>query len=232
MQPRLFQKSQRALTLVCVACTCLAHGTVSAKSPVNNQRFFLRNVDSLGLDHWRKWRDQHSEIWFLHDWRVSETSHSRRVIWKHLTVKIFKTLGAQQRKAGEQAVLKIFEKRNLLFCSDRPGEYDSEWVNCEPVCIFTLDSDKVAIISRAGTGFSVRVFHYHKGRVTEVLVKGSKRFPEFAYEKNSVKLSKNSDLRVITTELQGREGFSNVYCWNRASHRYDHERILFEKRLD
>lgn len=195
-------------------------------------QILLKTVDPKGLAHWRKWRDEHSTTWFACDWRVLSGSIESADPWKHLSVRVYKTPGGIKRKAGEQVVLKIFDKAKLLYCSDRPGDYDyDELCESQPISVATLDNDKLAILSAS---MCLTVFVYRHGKVEKALFTRSKNYPEFAYPSKLAWDDQGSDLRIITTDAydNGFASLASIYTWNKTIGSYEHKRVPFEKRFE
>lgn len=196
------------------------------------QQILLKTVDPKGLAHWRKWRDQHSTTFFACDWRVLSGEIESANPWKHLSVRIYKTPGGSRRKAGEQVVLKIFDKAKLLYCSDKPGDYGyDELCESQPISVATLDNDKLAILSDT---MCLTVFVYRHGKVKKALFATSKNYPEFAYASKLAWDEQGSDLRIITTDVydNGFASIASIYTWNRTTGAYEHKRVPFEKRFE
>lgn len=236
MRLRLSQESKSSLSaFVALSLTIAYPSSVQSaehdKSLTVREQILLKTVDPDGLRHWRKWRDQHSTIWFQHDWRIFEHNGSHDS-WKHLNVRLYKTPGAQLNKAGEQTVLKIFDQGKLIYCSDKASDYRyDELGDGEPLYISNLDNDKIAILSTATTAFSITVFAYKNGTVRKVLCTGSKNYPEFAYPANS---TLDQDIQIITTSvISGNVAtLATVYSWNSKSESYERKTVSFAKRFD
>ncbi len=183
-------------------------------------------ADVKSLARWRKWRDQHSSLWFLYDWTVRNESDTET---EHYSVRIMRTPGALRGKAGEQAVLKIFDKKNrLVYCSDNGDDVD-ELCYGKPISILRLD-DKMAILSDGPRSILTTVFLCAHGKIQKVLETGSLYQPEFVLSKEG-KIPKTL---IITNHVvdRGKLLHAYVYTWDSIRLKYIEKGIPFSDRLN